>query len=209
MIRYRRLLRKQRIDVVHMHVSERGSFWRAALLIWSTPKDMLIIYHTHAAEFDVFFESQSKYVKHLIQRTLNRVNLIVTLGDNWFRYFRELTQADVTILHNAVAVSADMPIVDATSYDVVTFGRIGQRKGSFDIVKVAKEIHELDERITFTLYGDGSEEDRQALEREIISANLTHVVRLREWVTDIREPAGHAMLHFLPSYHEGLPMAML
>lgn len=95
--------------------------------------------------------------------------------------------------------------MDSTT--IVTFGKIGKRKGSYDLLKVAKEIGNEFPNIHFVLYGDGETEKIA----QQIEADQVNNVSLGGWIDQAKkeEVLKNMILHFLPSYHEGLPMAIL
>ncbi|TYC49871.1 glycosyltransferase [Weissella muntiaci] len=208
-LRYRILLHRRNIDLVHIHVSERGSFWRAAIITWLTPRRIPVIHHYHAAEFDVFYKSQGRLFKWIIRKTIDRASQVIVLSQSWLTFFTALTKTDILIIHNGVPIPNEQLQVNETSKKVVTFGRIGKRKGTYDLVRVAKQVHQLDANITFDVYGDGTTTDLENVQNQIKLAGMAEVIRLHDWVDDVYEPMQDAMLHFLPSYHEGLPMAIL
>ena len=91
----------------------------------------------------------------------------------------------------------------------MTFGRLGKRKGTYDLLKV---LHELDPVlppcIKAALCGDGEVDEVRALikeyhlEERIVHVGWTEGKKKEEYIE-------HAMLHILPSYREVLPMSIL
>jgi glycosyltransferase involved in cell wall biosynthesis len=112
------------------------------------------------------------------------------------------------IIHNGVNVekyhvertSPHAPMV------VLFLGRIGERKGTFDLIRAAERLKAIDVR--FLIAGDGDVERANAAIR---AADLTNQVEVLGWVDDQRvvELLGHSDLYALPSYDEGLPMGIL
>ncbi|RDX02228.1 glycosyltransferase family 4 protein [Listeria kieliensis] len=202
----RRVIREKQIDIVHFHVAQKGSFFRKALLKSLLPRRVKTIFHMHASQFDVFYEKSNWILRFRIRETLRKTDHIVVLGENWASYYRKLTKTPISVIPNAVHVPEKFSY-DANSKTIVTFGRIGKRKGSYDILKVAKQIGLLFPEIQFVLYGDG---EKEAIMTEIKQLNLANVF-LGGWASkkDQEKILATSVLHFLPSYHEGLPMAIL
>ncbi|EUJ30944.1 glycosytransferase [Listeria floridensis FSL S10-1187] len=202
----RRIIREKNIDIVHFHVAQKGSFFRKALLSKMVPKHCRIIFHMHASQFDIFYKKSSRFVQALIRRTFNRIDHLVVLGENWAAFYETLTDTKISIVQNAVQVP-ESPSYDDKSQTIVTFGRIGERKGSYDLLQVAARIEPLFPEVRFVLYGDGEVEQ---IGDQIRSMGLQNV-DLGGWLSkeEQAEIFKKTLLHFLPSYHEGLPMAIL
>ena len=54
---FRYTIRSKKIDIVHFHVAQNGSFFRKALLLWLIPKKTPTVFHMHASNFDKFYQS--------------------------------------------------------------------------------------------------------------------------------------------------------
>ncbi|MBC2285014.1 glycosyltransferase family 4 protein [Listeria booriae] len=202
----RRIIREKQIDIVHFHVAQKGSFFRKALLAKIVPKQCQVIFHMHASQFDLFYEKSHSIVQRMIRKTLNDVNQLVVLGDNWANFYRSITTTPISIIQNAVSIP-EKSLFNLKSKKIVTFGRIGQRKGSYDLLEIAKNIQNFFPDVQFVLYGDGEvEKIAEKIEEEGIQN-----VCLGGWINKVtqQEVLKDTILHFLPSYHEGLPMAIL
>lgn len=202
----RRKIKQEKIDIVHFHVAQKGSFFRKALLRKLVPKECKVIFHMHASQFDVFYKKSSWIVRLWIRKTLNHVDSIVALSRNWSEFYRDLTTTPVVVIQNAVHVPKSS-VYNMDSTTIVTFGKIGKRKGSYDLLEVAKEIEQEFPKIHFVLYGDGETEKIA----EQIEVEQIKNVSLGGWINQAKkeEVLRNTLLHFLPSYNEGLPMAIL
>ena len=85
-------------------------------------------------------------------------------------------------------------------------GRLGKRKGVYDILEAAKRIKS--DNIRFYLYGDG---DIESFKRLILKYNLENKVFLLGWASgkDKEQVFKCADIYILPSYNEGLPVSVL
>ncbi|MHC5280845.1 glycosyltransferase family 4 protein [Listeria kieliensis] len=202
----RKVIHDQKIDIVHFHVAQKGSFYRKALLSRLVPKHCRVIFHMHASQFDLFYEKSRWMMKALIRHIFNRIDHVVVLGENWKKFYQTVTSTEVSIIQNAVQVP-ERPSYDEKSKTIVTFGRIGKRKGSYDLLQVAARMDKDFPEVKFVLYGDG---DIEGVSDEIKMMGLQNV-ELGGWVSkeEQAEILKTTMLHFLPSYREGLPMAVL
>lgn len=196
----------KKISIVHFHVSQDASFYRKAILVKAVKKGTKIIFHMHAPNFDHFYKEASEKKKRSIRNTLNRVDLLVALGDDWRDYYQTLTTTKVIVINNAVSVPSNNSY-QLNSTNVLTFGRICERKGSHDILALAKRIQTKMPNVRFHLYGDTDETTPKIVEQ----MNLLNCenVELHGWTTNQAELLKDCGLHLLPSYHEGIPMAIL
>ncbi|EPI05677.1 glycosyltransferase, group 1 family protein [Enterococcus faecalis 13-SD-W-01] len=203
---YRKTLKKQNIDIVHFHVAEKGSFFRKSILLLLTPKRIKTIFHFHAAEFDSFYSSQTTIVQYYIHFIMDKANLIVSLDQTWREFYSTLTKTTIKIIPNGVELSTDIHY-DTSSSDIITLGRIGRRKGSFDILKIAQAMQKINPKIQFHLYGDGGEEKVKVL--SLIEKHSLKNIHIHGWSSDTNSLFKKAAIHLLPSYKEGLPMSIL
>ena len=203
---FRRHIKKERCQILHFHVAQKGSFYRKSLLLLLAPKHCKTIFHMHASQFDQFYQNSPSWAKGWIRFTLSRVNQLVVLSSSWAAFYQTITDTPIEVLPNAVAVPEES-LYDPTAKWIITLGRIGQRKGSFDLLAVAKAMAISFPEVRFMLFGD---QENQQVAQQLQEEALTNVF-LNEWVATDALPAvfRKAAVHFLPSYHEGLPMAIL
>lgn len=202
----RKIIRKNKIDVVHFHVAQKSSFYRKALLAKLVPRRTKVIFHMHASQFDTFYKLAGKKAKKKIQRELSRLDGLVVLSEEWAAFYEQITDAPIEIIENAVMVE-EQPKYNPRATEIITLGRLGKRKGSYDILHVAKQLESEFPNVCFTLFGDGEIEE---VEREM-EALASQNVRLGGWLLkeDRDEIVAGTVLHLLPSYQEGLPMSIL
>lgn len=203
----RTIIRKRNIQVVHFHVAERGSFLRATWLKNLIPKDVKVIFHMHAAEFDIFYQNSSWYVRHYVTKKFNQIDLVVALSTDWQKFYKKLTNTEVLVMPNAVKVE-NVNQYNLNSSKVVTIGRIGKRKGTFDLLKVAQQLSLTNVSISFELYGDSIGDELDQVKKVITTEQINNV-KIMGWLDNPQAIFKTAGLHFLPSYHEGVPMAIL
>ena len=196
----------QKLAIVHFHVSQDASFYRKALLLRAVKKETKTIFHMHAPNFDQFYEKASTKQKNYIRRVLDKVDIIVALGEEWASYYRTLTTTTVIVINNAVFVP-EKSSYHPQSMNILTFGRVCERKGSHDIITLAKRIQEQLPKVRFHLYGD-RDQTTPAILRRLEESGCTNV-EIHGWTSDQQELLKDCGLHLLPSYHEGIPMAVL
>lgn len=196
--------RKKNYQIIHFHVAQDGSFYRKALMCVLAPKKSKIIFHMHSSHFDRFYNERNNFLKKKIRKVLNRVDLIVALSPEWQTFYQTLTSSEVVVVNNAVYLPKDNQY-NSESKKILSFGRIGHRKGSYDILEVAQKVYQSDQEIRFILYGDG---EIAKFEKMIFDRQLVNI-EIGEWLSNPAEVFDDCGLHLLPSYHEGVPMAIL
>lgn len=210
---YARILAKLlfgKVDLVYLHVSERGSVYRKAMLLkLAKAFGKPVVLHHHGADFDPFFRGLSEKDRQYVVEFLKAADTNVVLSERIRQEFLERApEASYTVLHNAV------PLPEENRYDpanhlIVTLGRLGERKGTYDLLKALRDLDaELPKEIQVCLCGDGDVEKVQSV---IAEYGLQHRIAHVGWATGEQKDKilEKALCHVLPSYREGLPMAIL
>lgn len=205
---------KKEVDVIHVHFSERASVFRA--VIWILLARLFrkpIVMHSHGCEFHTFYAATPKLAKQLINWSFQQSACFIALSDSWQNYYIthcKLSSKNVVVLINPVKLPMQVP--DRRDVKVVNFvclGRVGQRKGSFDLIRAFANLSiEQQQRAKLLLAGDGEVEEAQKLADNMGIA--THVECLG-WLSaqSCSQLLAKSDVFVLPSYAEGLPMAML
>ena len=199
-----------KVDIVHLHTAERGSFFRKAFLVQTFSfLGIKTVMHHHAAEFEQFYanlpEKRKKYVRHILELT----DLNIVLGESFVRLLKEKApNAKVKVLHNAVGVYSYNPY-NKDAKNILFLGVICERKGIYDLLQAIKLLDsQIDKNIKLYLCGDGEIDKVQQMINELgISYRIAHI----GWIVGEQKKTimEHAMVNILPSYNEGLPMTIL
>jgi glycosyltransferase involved in cell wall biosynthesis len=204
----------RRVDVAHIHLSDGGSVLRKtilSLLAYGFHKPVLI--HAHGAEFDL---KNSKFPKWLQEGTnliFRQCKGFIVLSETWKEYYvsnMRLDEKQVFVLPNPVELATQVPArTSNTTIKIVFFGRIGQRKGAFDLVNAFASLA-VDRRKNVQLFLAGDGEIQHGLEL-VDRLGLKDSVTFLGWVDSEQRDQLLAAAHIfaLPSYNEGLPMALL
>ncbi len=207
-------LLSNRVDLVHLHVAEKGSVFRKILLLLLAKAFRKpVIMHTHGCEFHTFHDGLSSWLRYAVDAALQQADRFIVLSESWKTYYLTrcgLDPARMIVLPNPVEIPAGIP--DRSNSSTVHFvflGRIGQRKGAFDLLQAFADLPaDCLHRAQLTLAGDGELEQAQRLTEKL---NLKPYVKLPGWI-DLEQRnqlLRDANVFILPSYSEGLPMAML
>ncbi len=206
------LLATRRVDVLHVHVSERGSVLRKGLVVVATTIARVpVLLHCHGARFFDWFETLPTPARRAIGWMFRRAKLVVTLGEPSRARYVELLRLDparVVVAPNAITLPDDVP--DRSGHitiGVLFLGRFGDRKGSADVLAAVVELPlDVREILTLRMAGDGEVDQTRTLAEELgVRAEISG------WLTPEQrdEALRAAQIFVLPSRQEELPMAML
>lgn len=208
-ISYELLLR--RWDIVHVHMAERGSFSRKRIVIaFSRLFHCRVVLHMHGAEFETWYHSLPERKKLRVRKCLDDADRILILGEYWRSFIASLINdpQKITVLYNAVHVPKENRYCEGAQ-NLLFLGEVSQRKGIYDLLKALALIdHALPKEHVLWLYGPNPDGD---IQEQIHRLNLDKRVHYMGWLDDGRkeEVFAQTAVNILPSYHEGLPMAIL
>lgn len=133
-----RMFKKHEVDLVHLHVAERGSFFRKALIAKSAKRHGIpVIFHHHAAEFMQFYDGLDNRGKDYVRESFELVDLNIVLSNAIKKQLSSLfPKARFEVIENAVSTFSENPYSDS-SRNIVFMGRVGDRKGAFDLIKAS------------------------------------------------------------------------
>lgn len=196
------------IGFVHMHMSECGSFYRKSLtLIIAKLYSKKVILHMHGAEFVSFYQNAPLFIQAYIRWVMRTADCLIALSSNWKQDLLKISpDAKIEVIFNPCIMKAERQVVKKDKVQFLFLGRLGERKGVYDILKAAEQLREAN--VDISLYGDGEVEAA----RNIVKKNQLHdVVKVHGWISGEEKDAvfENADVLLLPSYHEGLPIAIL
>ena len=203
------------ITIIHMHFSERGSFYRKYIIlkIGKIFKKKIII-HMHGAEFKQIFESSNQKIKYKITEFLRESDKVIVLGESWENYVNSIdSDIKTIIMPNSVQYPEYIVARAKNNINILFLAVLTRRKGIFDLINAANIILKnnkiTDKKIKFTIAGSGeSENDAKKMVKELgLDKNFEFV----GWVNNEKKNQllRNSQIFVLPSYNEGLPMAIL
>ena len=204
----------QQTDIIYIHLSDGGSLLRKAIialiaLIFHKP----VLMHTHGAEFHVTYSHLPQLAKQCLNVIFRWCNGFIVLSNTWKDFYvlnLGLNQEQVFVLPNPTELPEQIPQrLNVSKVTLLFCGRVGERKGTFDLIKAfAKLPQEIQNHSQLTIAGDG---DLQTARNFVEKFNLTAYINFVGWVNseDRDKLLAKADIFILPSYNEGLPMAIL
>lgn len=199
--------------LIHIHLSSRASFWRKCLfclLAMAFRRPYLL--HMHGSEFMQFHDQEAgTWTRRLIRFCFRNAVAMLALSTEWRdNLLRICPAAKVEVLPNAVAV----PELDVSQLEpadpvrLLFLGRLGRRKGAYELIEAFARIAPRYPRTQLVCAGDGEIAEISAA---AAAHGLTDRVHCPGWldVRAARTELESARVFVLPSYAEGVPMALL
>ena len=200
-------------DVIHIHSTAWASAFRKALYIRAAKlAGKKVIVHLHNAQYVDYYNSLSARKQRFLRRSLQMSDLVLCLSD----VLKEACEASIGVDHCAALNNC----VDTDKYgriheqnqnyphQLLFLGRVLPHKGVYDLLEVLRRLREDGKPVRCIIAGDGETDKVRVL---AASYSLQELIQIPGWVDDEGklELLGKSTALILPSYREGLPMAIL
>jgi glycosyltransferase involved in cell wall biosynthesis len=202
-----------RPDVAHLHFASRASSVRKmALARLMLARGCKVVMHAHGGAYREYWASLSPRAQHRNLAVLRRIDALIVMGEGWREFYVSIgvPREKVVVLPNPVALPAALPRRERIGkITFVYLGLIAAHKGTFDLVEALGRLPQSTlAKVRVVIAGNG--EDRE-LQRRIRALSLQEAVEVRAWLGPEERDAllASAEAFVLPSYNEGLPMALL
>ncbi|MBD3414380.1 MAG: glycosyltransferase [Candidatus Aminicenantes bacterium] len=211
----------QRPDAVHIHFSKGASIYRKYFVLkmcrlFQVP--VVVQSHTFLPEIEVkhlsvqkpdFYTKASSFGKKVISLFMDEASGILVLSERIKLSIQPITRNEnVWVLRNPVDCQKHRPSIKADSpLNVLFMGDFSERKGIKILVKAASEVLDRLEDVKFILCGKAQENIKEIVE----DWGIQDHVELPGFVSGKKKQKCFAKAHVfvLPSYEEGLPVAIL
>ena len=212
-MRIRQVMIDDKPEILHVHMSYKGSFTRATLLHNLCRKyGVKDIIHLHGSEFEKWYYESPEKLRKKIRTLLAECGAVIVLGESWRHVVTQIEpSAKVVVISNGVRIPETCVRWNPEICRILYLGVLIPRKGLSDLlaaVSMLKESGKLGKR-RFIIAGSGAEEDQlRARTREL---GLTEEVSYAGWVDGKKKEKlikGSQVL-ISPSYNEGLPVSIL
>jgi glycosyltransferase involved in cell wall biosynthesis len=198
-----------RADIVHVHGEFRKSFIRKLpLILMAKAMRKAVIYHVHAYTCEEAFKGP---LAPLIRWTFGLVDKVIAISPSWAtRIQAQCPRASIVSVLNPVII----PKYDSRRQTqrkeprILFLGKLEPRKGFMDLLSAMPGVLAVVPSAKLVFAGDGDIEGAQALAAHLgISASVTMLgfVRGEDKVKEVRSSS----VVCLPSYDEGMPVALL
>jgi len=207
-----KLVRVQ-IDIVHIHVSIRGSLYRKAILtVIALGFGKPIIMHTHGGEFADVYPTLSRPMQKLLRSIFERCAVVVALSEAWRRFYVDvmgLPSSRVVVLMNPVTLPPHVPErSQRLPIRCLFLGMMCEIKGIYDLIEAMGVLRDRNVDAHLTVAGHGDVDTAKAM---VVERQLRERVSILGWVNteERNELLRRSHIFVLPSHFEALPMAVL
>jgi len=200
---------EERSCLVHVHMSFGGSFWRkAAIIAWAKLLRRPALLHLHGSRFHTWATSGTAVRRMAVRRVFGMADCVVVLSRSWAERVSGFAGRDDAVVLPNPALVPERASSGRDGGPVVFLGRLGERKGIYELVEAIRALQEEGVGVQWVLAGDGDVESVSSL-----VAGLPHPasVSVPGWL-GARETTAlldRASVFCLPSTDEGVPMALL
>jgi glycosyltransferase involved in cell wall biosynthesis len=168
--------------------------------------------HLHGALFMSFYDA-NKVNAIFIRTILNKASAVIVLSETWRKWVLSHSHAkNVFVLFNTVDTSAYKDLIpwerEVSVQKILFMGIIGERKGTYDIIKLIPHIVKVYPNVRFVFAGNGEINKAQMLCKRM---GILDKVEFPGWVGGNvkKKYYAEATVYLLPSYNEGFPLSVL
>jgi glycosyltransferase involved in cell wall biosynthesis len=204
--------RRGQVDLIHINLASRGSAYRkitlAALARWL---GIPYVVHLHSGRFDQFWRAAGPRLAAAIDRLFARSRAVIVLGEYWAGVVSERVAAahrKTIVLANATLPSTcDCEPASDGRVRITFLGKIGPNKGAPQLIEALATLTDRSDWIA-TICGNGAIDESRNLATRLGIADRTIFpgwLNAQATTAQLRRTD----IFVLPSFSEGLPMAVL
>ncbi|SCP96235.1 glycosyltransferase family 4 protein [Anaerobium acetethylicum] len=199
-------------DVVHIHMSYKGSFTRKFLIHKLCRNNGIPdIIHLHGSEFKKWYDSSNQKKQKEIRTLLKEASAFIVLGEKWNKVIKEIEPTTNTVVVNNTVHIPEETVKWAEPLNILFLGVLIKRKGVSDLLKATKLLKDDlgNNKFKIIIAGSGAEEEN--LKNEFEELKIDDVVNFVGWTDGEKKQKllRECQMLVLPSYNEGLPIAIL
>ena len=210
-----RVILKHRVQIVHIHTCSGFTFWRDSLhLLVARLLCKAIVLHIHGGWFHEFAAGLGSARKAVLSLALRTADAVLVLGQDWLTKLQQYApSARWRVVPNGVRVPANPTKAKENSQTTFLFlGSLGELKGASDLVAAAS-LAARDGLVGDVVIAgpETAPGQRIRLKREARQCNGGVRIRFTGPIhgQDKEAVFDECNCFVLPSYVEGLPMAIL
>ena len=200
-------------DLFHIHVADGASFYRKMVYFQQAKASgKPVILHNNFAHLEDLF-GRDRVHEALIRKAYSEADQVHVVSQDMADCITDWTdgQATIRVLYNPVPASQfpwTGPRGEKDHPTVLFMGRVGDRKGIFDLIEAWPQVLAQVPQARLRVGGDG---DLDTLRARLAELGVTESVEVMGWISgdDRLRAYADADVYCLPSYAEGLPVSVL
>jgi glycosyltransferase involved in cell wall biosynthesis len=219
-VRFARAVVTYRPEICHIATAFGLSFAKHSVCVaFARLLGSKVLLHPHCS-FYILYEQQGRVWQWFVRKVVGLCFGVVVLSNEWKKFQEVAPGCRIYYLPNAVNVLNYVDVgrekIESKSegpcLHVLYLGHLGKAKGSFDLICAAKAILSQMQGVIFDLVGQehGIGEMKQ-LNTQVADAGLEQFIHIQSAVTGAEKIKlfRSADIFVYPSYHEGMPMAVI
>jgi len=204
--------------LVHIHATDYLNFFESSLYLFVAKllRKKTII-HIHATYFETFYNNSNLIIKALIRKILSMTDRLIVLSPNTQIFFEKISPSSkISVISNTSEIPArlneemDIRKNDSTTVKVLFVGsEEAKRKGFYDVIKAIPIVAAKCGSNILFIFAGIYDLEKQTIIKE--ANNLYHCVNYFGFLEkdEMLKTRLKSDIYILPSYAEGLPVAML
>lgn len=205
-----KILASKKIDIVHIHMAEKGSVYRKGVVICLAKLfGAKVIVQMHAGPILAWYEKLSKRKQVMVAKIFSSADRMLVLGEYWKKQMATIIHADkIEILYNGAECPRENPYNTNGKY-ILYMGLLKKTKGTYDLIDAIKLIdNELSQDIK--VYLCGVDENGETA-RYVAKQGLQNRIVMPGWINKSTrlELFKNTQICALPSYFEALSMTVI
>ena len=172
---FRRLLKKDRPDLVHIHSSFGPSFYRKMpFILWSAARGIPVVNHIHGAEFDNFYEKAPASKKRRVRRVYRKCTRFIVLSREWKEKIAQIVSADrIDVIENYCVLPEKLSNAERRQNQILFLGALEERKGCCDIPVIFESVKRKCPNARLVMAGDGQmKQIREAFDQKNLLSDV-------------------------------------
>jgi len=219
-VRFTKAVAIYRPEICHIATSSGLSFLKHSVcVVVARLLGSKVLLHPHCS-FYFLYERQGKVWQWFVRVVVGLCYSVVVLSNEWKRLQEVVPGCQIYYLPNAIDLLSYVDVgrekieskSDKPCLHVLYLGHLGMAKGSFDLICAAKTVLEQEHGVVFDLVGQEQATGvMEQLNTQIVDAGLEQFIHIQSAVTGAEKIKlfRSADIFVYPSYHEGMPMAVI
>lgn len=198
---------------VHIHMSYKGSFYRAYIIhkmcLTFKVKDIV---HLHGSEFQKWYNESNKRIKDKIRKLLRECYVLIVLGKEWKNIILNIEpQTNIVVINNTISIPKQITKWNDNKFSIIFLGVLIKRKGVEDLLEAIRLIKNKNIKKEYKIIIAGTGKEENNLKEKCKKMKISNFVEFLGWINEEQKEKllKENQLLVLPSYNEGLPMAVL
>ncbi len=219
-VRFARAVVIQRPEICHIATTYGLSFLKhSACILIAKLLGSKILLHPHCS-FYFLYERRGRAWQWFVRKVIGLCHGVAVLSNEWKKLQEVVPSCQIYYLPNAIDLLTYAGVAgeriesksDKSCLHILYLGHLGKEKGSFDLICAAQKVLGQDHGVVFELVGQEQVVgDMKQLNARVVEAGLEQFIHVRSAVTGAEkiELFRCADIFVYPSYHEGMPMAVI